>query len=89
MPHALALKDRGALLALGLHLRVMAFDDVARRPDVLQLDAGDLDPPRFGRLVDHDQQPRLISSRLDRVSSRSIDPMTVRKLVVESAMIAS
>jgi hypothetical protein len=34
------------------------------------------------------EQAALISSRLDRVSSRSIEPMTVRRLVVESAMIA-
>ena len=30
----------------------------------------------------------LISSRFDNVSSRSIEPITVRRLVVESAMIA-
>ena len=30
-------------------------DDIGRRADVLQFDAGDLDPPAFGRLVDHHQ----------------------------------
>ena len=35
-----------------------------------------------------DSSLALISSRFDRVSSRSIEPITVRKLVVESAVIA-
>jgi hypothetical protein len=54
---AFGLEDRGALLALGLHLPRHRGDDVGRRADVLDLDAGDLDAPCLGRLVDDDQQP--------------------------------
>ena len=39
-------------------------------------------------MIDHRSRRALISSRFDKVSSRSIEPITVRRLVVESAMIA-
>jgi hypothetical protein len=46
LPLALGLQDVGALDALGLHLPAHRLDEVARRHDVLDLDAGDLDAPR-------------------------------------------
>ena len=53
---ALRLEDLGALVALGLHLPAHRVDDVARRVDVLDLDAGDLDAPGRGRRIDDVQQ---------------------------------
>ena len=50
------LEDLGALLALGLHLASHGIDEIARRRDVLDLDAGDLEAPGRGRVVDHVQQ---------------------------------
>jgi hypothetical protein len=50
---ALGFQDVGALLALGLHLPRHRIDQVARRLDVLEFDAVDLDAPRMGGLVDH------------------------------------
>ena len=55
--HAFGFEDRGALFALGLHLPGHRVDDVGRRADVLHLDAGDLDAPGFGRMVDDGEQP--------------------------------
>jgi hypothetical protein len=55
LAEALGLEDVGALLALGLHLPRHRIDQVARRLDVLDLDAVDLDAPGMGRLVDHAQ----------------------------------
>ena len=49
LPRALGLEDLRALLALGLHLPRHAVDEVARRSDVLDLDARDLDAPGLGR----------------------------------------
>ncbi len=46
LPLAFGFEDLGALLALGLHLPAHRLDQVARRVDVLDLDAGDLDAPR-------------------------------------------
>ena len=45
LPLALGHEDRRALVALGLHLPRHRVDQVARRLDVLDLDAGDLDAP--------------------------------------------
>ncbi|PAV66231.1 hypothetical protein WR25_24882 [Diploscapter pachys] len=56
---ALGLQDVGALLALGLHLPAHGGDDIGRRADVLDLDAGDLDPPGHRRMIDHRQQSRV------------------------------
>ena len=51
------LQDRGALLALGLHLAGHDAGEVGRRHDVLDLDAVDLHAPGRGRRVHHPQQP--------------------------------
>ena len=88
LTHAFRFQDHRALLALGLHLPGHRVDDVLRRADVAQLDAGDLHAPDSVALSTTASSRVLISSRLDRVSSRSIEPMTVRRLVVERAMIA-
>jgi hypothetical protein len=55
LAEALRLEHVGALLALGLHLPRHRIDQVARRLDVLELDAVDLDAPRMRRRVDRHQ----------------------------------
>ena len=60
LPQAFRFQDLRALLALGLHLPRHAVDEVARRIDVLDLDARHLDAPGFGRLVENLQQLALI-----------------------------
>lgn len=54
---AFGFQHLGAFLALGFHLAGHRIDEVARRLDVLDLDAGDLDAPRMHGLVDDAQQP--------------------------------
>ena len=56
MPHAFRFQDDGALLTLGLHLPCHGVDDVLWRPDVAQLDPGDLHAPGFGCLIDDREQ---------------------------------
>ena len=88
LPQAFDFEDLRALLALGLHLAGHAVDEVARRRDVLDLDARDLDAPGLGRLRRRTCSSRaLIWSRLDSSSSRSMEPMTVRMLVIVRLMI--
>ena len=65
LAHTFGFENVGALLALGLHLARHAVDDVARRRDVLDLDARDLEAPGMRRLVDHGEQ-----ARIDRVALR-------------------
>ena len=50
------IEDVGALFAFGLHLAAHGADDVGGRADVLEFDAGDLDAPGVGRLIDHGQE---------------------------------
>ncbi len=59
LPMAFGLQDLGALVAFGLHLAGHAVDQVARRRDVLDLDARDLDAPGLGGGVDDLQQARV------------------------------
>ena len=59
LPQAFGLENLRTLFALGLHLAGHAVDQVARRRDVLDLDAGDLDAPRLGGGIDDLQQPRV------------------------------
>src|SRR3546814_8602322 len=55
-PHPFGLENVGALLALGLHLPRHRVRNIGGRPDILDFDAGDLDPPWRRRIVD-DLQP--------------------------------
>ena len=54
---AFGLEDLGTLVAFGHHLPAHRFDEVGRRIDVLDLDAGDLDAPGMRGFIDDAQQP--------------------------------
>jgi len=56
LPFALRHEDGGALVALGFHLPRHGVDQVAWRLDILDLDAGDLDAPVVGRVVNDLEQ---------------------------------
>ncbi len=59
LAEAFRFQNLRALLALGLHLAGHAVDEIARRSDVLDLDARDLDAPGLGRGVDDVQKLRV------------------------------
>src|SRR6185437_1251866 len=59
LPLTLRLENGRTLLALGLHLPAHRLHQVARRIDILDFDARDLDAPRRHRSIDHAQQPRV------------------------------
>ena len=63
--HALGLEDGGALVALRLHLARHGLGDVARRVDLLHLDARHLHTPRVRGLVQHRAQVRLLMFFVD------------------------
>ena len=59
LAEALGIQNIRALLAFGLHLARHRVDEVTRRLDVFQFDAGDLEAPRMRGLIDHPEQLRV------------------------------
>ena len=85
---ALGFQNAGAFLPFGLHLPPHRFHQIQRWRDILDLDTSDLHAPWVGRFIDDIQKVRVDLSRSDKSISRSIEPITVRILVMVRLSVA-